>query len=117
VKGKELKRNIEKIKDKLKSIKIEKADYKNTIQKYDSPNTFFYLDPPYFETLSEDYETGNIDHKELADILKNIKGKFLLSHNDIPYYRKLYKGFKIKRIKNRQFLGGGIVYELLIKNY
>lgn len=117
--GKRLKNNIELIKEKYKHIKFIKSDFIDTINKYDSPTTFFYLDPPYYDTFSGDYDTGNIDHEELAEMLRNIKGKFLLSHNDTPYIRKLYKGFKFKTVKVQQSLKSNedSVKEVLIKNY
>ncbi len=34
-------------KDRLKGVKMENRDYKYIIKKYDSPTSFFYLDPPY----------------------------------------------------------------------
>jgi DNA adenine methylase len=100
--GKQFLKNIELIKEKYKHIKFIKSDFIDTINKYDSPTTFFYLDPPYYNTHVDDYETGNIDHLLLAETLRNIKGKFLLSHNDIPYIRRLYKGFKFKTLKVQQ---------------
>jgi DNA adenine methylase len=117
--GKKLKKNIELIKEIYKHIKFIKLDFVDTINKYDSPTTFFYLDPPYHDTYAGDYETGNIDHQKLADMLRNIKGKFLLSHNDTPFIRKLYKGFKFKTIKVQQSLKSNedFVKEVLIKNY
>jgi DNA adenine methylase len=117
--GKKLKKNIELIKEIYKHIKFIKLDFVDTINKYDSPTTFFYLDPPYYDTYTGDYETGNIDHQKLADMLRNIKGLFLLSHNDTPFIRKLYKGFKFKTVKVQQSLKSKVdfVKEVLIKNY
>lgn len=115
------KKNFNILLNKLKDFKIIKSDFKKTIEKYDSPTTFFYLDPPYYETYSGSYETGNINHEQLADILKNIKGKFLMTHNDTPYIRKLYKGYKFKKFKSIQSLGkdagANVVNEVFIKNY
>jgi len=115
------KKNFNVLKDKLKDFKIIKSDFKDTINKYDSPTTFFYLDPPYYDTTTSGYETGNINHEELAELLRNIKGKFLLTHNDTPFIRKLYKGFKIKKYKSIQSIGNdagaNIVDEIFIKNY
>ena len=91
------------------------------IPKYDSDSSFFYCDPPYYETSVTDYETGTIDHLELFNILDNIKGYFLLSYNDTPYIRKLYKNYHITSFKNHQtFTGVGgdkIAMDLLISNY
>ncbi len=34
-------------KDRLNDVIIENKDWKNIVKKYDSKDTFFYLDPPY----------------------------------------------------------------------
>ena len=92
-------------KDFLQGVKIHNSDYKTIIQKYDSKDTFFFLDPPYSmetEKKSSYSETINID--ELVNELKQIRGKFLMTYDDTPSNRKLFKGFKIKGFK--------VVYEL-----
>lgn len=118
---KKLKQNIEKYQNILANYKIVNKDYKYLIKKYDSPKTFFYLDPPYYKVTSNAYETGEINHIELYDLLKNIKGYFLLSYNDVPYIRNLYKDFYITKFKLPQIdLNTGaprLVSELLISNY
>ena len=119
---KTLKENIKAYKETLKHVKFYKKSYTVIIPKYDSDSSFFYCDPPYYETDTTDYETGTIDHLELFNILDNIKGYFLLSYNDTPYIRKLYKNYHITSFKNHQSFtgyGGGdkIVTDLLISNY
>ena len=63
------------------------------LQRYDSPTTVFYIDPPYFFT--EDYYPGNIflrsDHQRLAAILLNAEGLWLLSYNLCPEVLELYQ--------------------------
>ena len=52
---------------------------------YDNDDTLFYCDPPYFKM--EDYYVQDFQrhqHKELAEKLKSIKGKFVLSYYDFP---------------------------------
>lgn len=60
----------------------ENLDFQQVIEKYDSVNTYFYCDPPYFKT--EDYyanhEFGIQTHERLANSLKSMKGKFSLSY-------------------------------------
>ena len=68
---------------------IENEDYKEIIRKYDSENTLFYIDPPY-ENSSYMYKHFNIDYNELAEILKHIKGKFLLSINKNPIFLDIF---------------------------
>jgi DNA adenine methylase len=88
----------------------------------DTPNTFFYLDPPYYlhEHLydREDAEAFT-RHEEMATLLKQIKGKFLLSYNDDPYIRDLYKDFTIEEVEAQYTVSGSFQteIELLIRNY
>lgn len=116
-----LKKNIELYQQILGNYTILHKDYKFLINKYDSPTTFFYLDPPYYNLYSGAYETGEINHEELFKLLDNIKGYFLLSYNDTPYIRNLYKDYYITDFISKQAnLGRGglrLVSELLISNY
>lgn len=82
--------------DRIKEVQIENLDFRDCIRKYDSKDTLFYCDPPYFE--KEHYYEGNFgyeDHKELADILNNIQGKAILSYYDFPESMEWYKGWRI----------------------
>jgi len=60
----------------------ENMDFQDVIEKYDSPTTYFYCDPPYYKT--EDYyanhEFGIETHLRLANCLKSMSGKFSLSY-------------------------------------
>lgn len=61
---------------------VENLDFEDVIEKYDSPTTYFYMDPPYYNT--ENYYSNHIfgkqTHLRLANSLLNIKGKFGLSY-------------------------------------
>ncbi|MEY4572612.1 MAG: hypothetical protein RLZ10_1855, partial [Bacteroidota bacterium] len=63
---------------------VENMDFQQVIEKYDSPKTYFYTDPPYFivgeGSYYSNHEFGRNDHERLANTLKNIKGKFSLSY-------------------------------------
>jgi len=82
------------IKDRLKNTIILNKDYKKIIKEYDSPLTFFYLDPPYEES-GKLYTHSNVPIKDVYNILKNIKGKFLLSYNDSLEAKQLFKNYYI----------------------
>jgi DNA adenine methylase len=60
------------------------GDFTNVIQEFDSPTTYFYLDPPYYKTenyySNHDFDRG--DHERLANTLTSIQGKFSLSYYD-----------------------------------
>ncbi len=73
------------VQEKLKKISAcENLDYSEVIEKYDSPSTYFYTDPPYWKT--ENYyslhDFDRDDHEKLCNQLKNIKGRFGLSYYD-----------------------------------
>ena len=111
---------------RLQNVVIENKDCVKLINQYDRPESFFYCDPPYYETESY-YEGGGFgrdDHARLADRLCSINGKFLLSYNDCPEIRTIYDrpGIFIEgttRLSNiAQRYDAGCQYpELLISNY
>jgi DNA adenine methylase len=112
---------LDDIQERLRGVIIDDEDYKTILRNYDSPDTFFYLDPPYYEVDVGGYTHGFINVEELATKLKHLKGKFMLSYNDHPYIRKMFSGFKIKTLKTTYTMRGGdkpeVRSELVITNY
>jgi len=88
-------RRVTKLRNRFIKVQIECLDFEKILEKYDSENTFFYLDPPYVDA-EHYYKNGfRIEaHKRLAAALKKIKGKFLLSYYPHPVLDELYSGFK-----------------------
>jgi DNA adenine methylase len=70
----------------LKITHVENMDFQDVIQKYDSPTTYVYADPPYWKTENyyNNHDFDSADHERLADCLKGIQGKFSLSYYDFP---------------------------------
>jgi len=88
-------------KAKLKNTTILNKDALSVISQYDGPKTFFYLDPPYEKSAKDRIYTatqkaGEFSNEKLAEKLRKIKGKFLLSMNDSAAVRRTFKGFKIR---------------------
>lgn len=109
-----------KIKNKYSSdvsILCFNKDYKEIINEYDNKDTFWYIDPPYLG-LEHNYEDHTFlnkeDHIELYKILKNIKGKFLLSYQDKKLIRQLYNDYNIHRYKGTNYV---LKLEIAITNY
>lgn len=123
--------------DKLKNEKyrehfdkitfVENKDFQEIVEKYDSPTTYFYMDPPYWKTetyySNHDFDSG--DHKRLAESIKGIKGKFGLSYYEFPQllewfpkesYRWESKNFK-KAAAAKKDVAQNEGTELLIMNY
>ena len=114
---------IDRVAGRLQGVTLEKEDFGVIFQRYDSPTTVFYIDPPYFFT--EDYYPGNIflrsDHQRLAAILLNAEGLWLLSYNLCPEVLELYQqpGILIEqvdRINNmaQRYESGAVFQEVLI---
>lgn len=77
--------------DRLREIQIENLDIIDLIDKYDSEETLFYLDPPYISetrvsTNVYDKEMPIEKHKELVDRLLRLNGKCVLSGYDHEIY-------------------------------
>jgi DNA adenine methylase len=92
---------------------ILNLDYKEVIEKYDSESTFFYIDPPYMgkERYYINHNFTENSHKELANILNNIKGRFLLSYY---YFNGLEKLYENCRFDSKMTIMGT---ELIIMNF
>lgn len=92
-------KNLEEYKEKLNDVIIKNESYESVITQYDSPETLFFLDPPYENTNKNFYkDDGDFDYNKLSQILSKIKGKFFLTLNDSPNIRMLFKNFYIKKI-------------------
>lgn len=78
---------------RLRGVWIEHLPWQNCLARYDGEDTFFYADPPYRSAGSKGYahRFTDDDHRELAARLAGAKGKWLLSYNDDPWLRSLYR--------------------------
>ncbi len=83
---------------RLSRVVVENLSWEDYLDRYDRPDTFFYLDPPYWGT--EDYYGKDFFKREdfvrLAKHLDAIKGQFLLSLNDCPEVRDTFSAFDIR---------------------
>lgn len=83
--------------NKLNNITdVHSEDFEEIFKKYDSKDTFFYVDPPYFSPNVDGDDTGKRagwygtkdfnyeSHMRILNILKNCKGRWALSY----YYFK-----------------------------
>lgn len=117
-------KSFAKFSKRLKRVYIEHMDFRKLIATYDSKDTLFYLDPPYFAT-EHYYEIkggfGEREHRDLATILQGIQGKFILSYNACEFIKSLYKDFHIMETKEIRYslntLSTKRAQELLIMNF
>jgi len=109
------------IHERLSGVNIECLPYQSFIERYDRPGTLFYLDPPYWG-CEDDYGKemfARSDFEAMAAQLSKIKGKFIMSINDLPEIRDTFKAFNIEAVNTTYTLsskGAGKAKELIISN-
>jgi len=108
---------IDKTQARLQGVHISSTDYAAVIDKYDGPDTLFFLDPPYAKANQEVGESA-FDIDRFWGTLKTIKGKFLATC-DVPSPDS--SGFQVRKFTHAAGAGhhGGtkqyVTY--LISNY
>ena len=60
---------------------IERLDFRDLMKRHDIEDAFFYLDPPYFGKKFYRHNFAEKDFEDLASILPDLKGKYLLNIN------------------------------------
>lgn len=100
---------LEYIASRLLRVQIEHDEAVKVIQRYDSPDTLFYCDPPYPHESRGDrnayaYEMTDQMHVELASILNRVKGKVAVSGYRCELLDKLYKGWNRNVGKSKKAL-------------
>ena len=80
-------------------VQIENDTAIKVIQRYDSEDTLFYCDPPYPHVSRGDsqayaYEMTDEQHRELAAVLHNVKGKVAVSGYKCDLMDELYGDWK-----------------------
>jgi DNA adenine methylase len=110
---------------RLKNVRVYEGDYLRVVRKYDGPNTAFFLDPPY---PGYDVAVGEskFDEDRFFEVLKSLKGRFLMTYGIRGKLPGLLKGskFHVKRIQTprtiRSMRGVGgpkMLTQLLVTNY
>ena len=106
---------------------IENMDFQQVIEKYDSPSTYIYLDPPYWKTENcySNHDFDRNDHERLSNVLNSCVSKFSLSYYDFDLLKTWYPENNF-RWEKKQFAKAAaakkgvkqnLAEELLILNY
>jgi len=91
--------------DRLSRVNLECRDALEVIQYWDTPQTVFYIDPPYVPETRKDankyhHEADIGHHQKLVEILLQIQGSAVLSGYDHPVYKPLEEaGWERREIK------------------
>ena len=101
---------LEEVHDRLSGVTIERLPYADFVARYDTPNTLFFLDPPYLG-CEADYGPdvfSAADFAALRDLLASIQGRFLMTINDRPETRAMFAGFVIEPVEIGYRLSGKV---------
>jgi DNA adenine methylase len=81
------------------TVLLENLDFREVISRYYGESSFFLADPPYYGR--EKHYFGGFtksDHIELASMLKQIKGKCMVTYYGDPFILDLYSSFHVKTV-------------------
>lgn len=102
----------------LKNIKLENLDFEKLIEKYKSPRTLFYCDPPYLAYLKKyKIKFSKDDMFRLYNILADSNSYYLLNEveqdfndiNDIFGMYKFTKKYRNSVVRNRNQLSNSVI--------
>jgi DNA adenine methylase len=91
---------------RLSRVCIEHLPWERCIEKYDREHTLFYCDPPYYGTEGYGVEFGLDQYTAISKHARGIKGKMIISVNDIPEMRRAFKGLETRSVDINYTVGG-----------
>jgi len=95
---------LEAVQERLRYVQVENLCFSKLIPKYDTPETLFYLDPPYVhdsrvgDSLYR-YELSDNMHNQLVEIMLGSDAMFILSGYENDIYKRLEENGYQKTIK------------------
>jgi DNA adenine methylase len=90
---------LQEIAERLIRVQIENRPAIDVIRLYDASDTLFYCDPPYLHVTRGDskaygFEMDEAQHRELATVLSQCRGKVAVSGYRCELMDELYKGWR-----------------------
>jgi DNA adenine methylase len=81
--------------ERLRGVVIENKCALELMPQHDSDQTLFYVDPPYVHETrctrqAYGFEMDDDDHRDMAEILRALRGKVVLSGYACPLYSELF---------------------------
>ena len=117
-------------KAKLARTIILNTDWEEVVRRFDSPDTWFYIDPPYVDWQENPskcaYVSCAVTPERVAEVLAGLKGKWLVTYDDHPRVWRAFSqipGVVIERVGTVYTMPVAStgqkkpVYNLIIRNY
>ena len=116
---------LEDLHSRLAGVIIECLDWAAFIPRYDREGTLFYLDPPYWGCEGDYGRTlfSRDDFGRMAEVLGAMKGRFIMSINDVPEIRQIFAAFHMAEVSTSYTISrtandeAGARAELLVSNW
>lgn len=106
---------------RLANVIVENLPWHDCLQRYDRPGTLHYLDPPYWQTEGYGVDFPFSEYERMAELMRGLQGRAVLSINDHPDIRRVFEGFIVVPLQVRYTVGreGGdqMAGELIIKSW
>src|SRR5262249_43981756 len=105
---------------RLQHVQIESLPYQEILRRYDRPSTVFYCDPPYWNRKLYRHNLAPKDFEELQTHLIRIRWKVILSLDNHPEIRRIFREWRLLSIDvayTAQRKVGKRYGELLIMNF
>ncbi|MGB6053731.1 MAG: DNA adenine methylase [Burkholderiaceae bacterium] len=77
---------------RLSGTYVENLPWQECVARYDRPHTFFYMDPPYWQTEGYGVDFGFEQYETMAAAMRSCKGRAMVSINDHPDIRRAFDG-------------------------
>lgn len=107
---------LEELHERLAGVTIESLPFDEMMRRYDRPETYFFIDPPYWgiEGLYGKELFSNADYELLRSRLRSLKGRFMLTINDLPETRDFFGEFEVEPVEFRYTVTHTIGRELIV---
>ncbi|QQC83007.1 DNA adenine methylase [Acinetobacter bereziniae] len=107
---------------RLSGVTVEHLTWDKCLLKYDREHTFMYADPPYWKLFGYGIEFEFDQYEKMAELMLSCKSKVMLSINDHPDMRSVFKKLNIETTAIKYTIGGNKKNqdkktELIITNY
>ena len=106
---------------RLSQTYIEHLAWQDCVRKYDRAHTLFYCDPPYWGTEGYGVDFRLEQYIQIAELARTIKGKMIISVNDIPEMHEAFEGLTMQSVAINYTVGGqqgrAQRTELVIRNF
>lgn len=92
---------------RLARVTIEHLPWRECVERYDRPHTLFFADPPYWRTQGYGTPFTWSEYEQLAEAMRGLQGRMILTINDHPDVRRLFAEFPAKIASINYTVGGG----------